>query len=56
MEINYQSILLNMLLHMAHLYPEIGNDFRQLALNILNDAIAELLERYIFSSNILVHK
>ena len=41
-------ILLNMLLYMAHLYPDIGNDFRQLALNILNDVIAELLERYFF--------
>ena len=41
-------ILLNMLLHMGNFNPDIGNEFRRLALNVLNDAIAELLERYGF--------
>lgn len=41
-------ILLNMLLHMGNFNPDIANEFRQLALNVLNDAIAELLERYGF--------
>ena len=38
-------ILLNMLLYMANIDPDIGKEFRQLALNVLNDSIAELLER-----------
>ena len=41
-------ILLNMLLHMGNFNPDISNEFRRLALNVLNDAIAELLERYGF--------
>ena len=42
-------ILLNMLLYMANLHRDIGKEFRQLALNVFNDSIAELLERYTYT-------